>query len=260
MDFNKIWHDMFRDGVWGLFRGIGILLVYYIILIVLSLIPTLVIANIIWHFTSYPTPLSFFSIIISFFFIGPAGTYAVIAALQKKINNTAVKENEVRLTEHNHAIEYFNKLCQRYILFGTDAWVDLYSNSKIIGDFCKKNHTAILMPGIQFNELESLNFESALALYNKTCNKEELLKKIADLVQSGLVKIEGLNYSPTKTRKNETIDALVKFAEKAVQENTPFVYVTDDPALIVRINCLSKTNNTIEIHSISEVESMLDKF
>jgi len=98
------------------------------------------------------------------------------------------------------------------------------------------------MPGVQFNELESLN------------ESDNKLSFISDLVQNGFVKIEGMNYSHAACSRNDTIDALVRFAEKAISEKTPFVFITDDPSLLVRLNCFS-ANNIILIFSPKEISA-----
>lgn len=172
--------------------------------------------------------------------------------VRKEIKRTN-KKNEQKEKVKSLANDYFDKLCQRYILMGTDAYITLDFSIEDIGKFCKKYSKSILMPGVQFNELES---DSTITSYRK----QQILQRITDAVQLEWIKIEGMNYSPTQVCRTDTIDALVKFAEKAIRENSSFVYITDDPALIVRIKCLSDSNNnTIEIHSASEVRRMYNR-
>lgn len=145
------------------------------------------------------------------------------------------------------AREWLNLLTKENIFLGTDAWNDLsvYQLEKL-ASCCKRNSTSILLPGIQFNEMESA----------KDVNNEKALRKVSDLHLKNLIIIEGMNYTPSSSAPCDTIEALVKFAEKAISEKTPFTFITDDPSLIVRLKCF-QDDKFVHIESAGEVGSML---
>lgn len=145
------------------------------------------------------------------------------------------------------ARERLNLLTRENVFLGTDAW------NKLPGCYleklafcCKRNSTSILLPGIQFNEMESA----------KDINNEEALRKVSELHLKNLIIIEGMNYTPSFSAPCDTIEALVKFAEKAISEKTPFTFITDDPSLIVRLKCF-QDDKFVHIESADEVYSRL---
>ena len=158
------------------------------------------------------------------------------------IHNRAKRSQEGKI-----AREWLNLLTKENIFLGTDAWNKVSGcHLEKLASCCKRNSTSILLPGIQFNEMESA----------KDINNEEVLRKVSDLHLKNLIIIEGMNYTPSFSAPCDTIEALVKFAEKAISEKTPFTFITDDPSLIVRLKCF-QDDKFVHIESADEVDSRL---
>ena len=144
------------------------------------------------------------------------------------------------------AREWLDNLTKEYIFLGTDAWTSAYEYLTILASYCKRNSTSILLPGIQFNELESAKDKN-----------EDVLRIVSDLLSKKLIRIEGMNYSHSFSTPNDTIEALVKFAEKAISKRARFTFITDAPSLIVRLKCF-QNDEFVHIVSIEEVRSRIE--
>lgn len=163
-----------------------------------------------------------------------------------------------KISQANETLEtygnFFDKIFARRILFDSNIWMNgdydvLFTESFIS---IKKMHSQIMMPGIQFDEIENLkNSPDESKKYAARC----ALKRIELAQQKGILALHGVGVDAKRYAyaDPEFIKYLL-FEAAQLPECSGSVFVTDDRALRIRVKAVVKERLGKEVLVLSGEE------
>lgn len=156
--------------------------------------------------------------------------------LAEKVRQTKEKE---RQTHYLKIQKYINTITSKYLLIDSNIWMNEKYDIllKVIYSYCKRNHSSILIPCPQLDELDRLTHSE---VEEKRILARNALKRIEYFQLNGIIKTAGVQ-ARMQFDSSYADPSFIEFFLKELQINgfSESVFLTDDRALRVRLNAMT---------------------
>lgn len=156
--------------------------------------------------------------------------------LAAKIRQTKEKE---RQTHYLKIQKYINTITSKCLLIDSNIWMNEKYDIllKVIYSYCKRNHSSILIPCHQLDELDRLTHSD---VEEKRILARKALKTIEYFQLNGIIKTAGVQ-ARMQFDSSYADPSFIEFFLKELQINgfSESVFLTDDRALRIRLNAMT---------------------
>lgn len=161
-----------------------------------------------------------------------------IAAIEEE-KRRIEEEEKFRRTQYTEAKEYFNIITSKYLFIDSNIWMNKKYDIllRVIYSYCKRNHSSVLIPGSQLDELDRLAHSDA---EGERLLAQRALKKIEYFQLNGIIKTAGVQ-AGMQFDSSYADPSFIEFFLKELQINgfSESVLLTDDRALRIRLNAMT---------------------